>query len=76
MWSRRRIIKAGLIGATGLTGISAAVKILQAKIRQLPVVQFPDPVLRKSAKPIDIIDDSINQLADQMIATLKVRTLP
>jgi len=76
MWSRRQIIKTGLMGAAGLTGLLTVWIISQTKIRRLPVVQFPDPVLRRSAQPIDTIDDSISQLADRMITTLKVRALP
>jgi len=76
VWSRRGIIQAGLIGAAGLTSLLTAWIILQSKIRRLPVVQFPDPVLRQTAQPIDTIDDNIMHLAKQMIATLKVRALP
>ncbi len=65
-----------LVGATGITGILSAWLILQAKIRRLPVVLFPDPVLRRPAQSIDTIDDHIRQLVEQMIATLKVRALP
>jgi len=65
-----------LIGAAGLTGLLTAWIVLQAKIRRFPVARFPDPVLRRTAQPIDTIDDSIIQLADRMVATLKVRALP
>ena len=76
MWSRRRIIKAGLIGATSLSGILVAVKIMRDNIREFPVVKFPDPILQRSAALIEPIDDLTVQLADRMIATLKSRALP
>jgi peptide deformylase len=76
MWSRRGIIQAGLIGIAGLSGILATIKILQAKIHRHPVVEFPHPILRQPAQPIDTIDEGVIQLAQRMIATLKIRALP
>jgi len=65
-----------LIGAAGLSSLLTACIILQSKIRRLPVVHFPNPVLRQSAQPIDTIDDNIFQLSKRMLNTLKVRALP
>lgn len=36
----------------------------------LPILEFPDPRLRTVAKPVASVDDSIRQLADDMIETM------
>ena|SRR5690606_14932124 len=36
----------------------------------LPILEFPDPRLRKVAKPVTLVDDSIRRLADDMLETM------
>ncbi len=37
----------------------------------LPIRVFPDPILRRKARPIKRVDDSVRTLADDMIATMQ-----
>lgn len=37
---------------------------------QLEILHYPDPRLRTVAKPVDAVDDSIRQLADNMLETM------
>ncbi len=37
---------------------------------KLPILEFPDPRLRTKAKPIAVVDDSIRQLAQDMLETM------
>lgn len=36
----------------------------------LPILEFPDPRLRTKAKPVAVVDDSIRQLAKDMLETM------
>ena len=36
----------------------------------LPIVKAPDPVLKKKAAPVALVDDRIRQLLDDMLATM------
>lgn len=37
---------------------------------QLTILRFPDPRLRKVARPVDEVDDSVRRLADDMLETM------
>jgi peptide deformylase len=37
---------------------------------QLTILQFPDPRLRKVARPVETVDDSVRTLADDMLETM------
>jgi len=37
---------------------------------QLTILRFPDPRLRTVARPVDAVDDSIRELADDMLETM------
>ena len=37
---------------------------------QLAILQFPDPRLRKAARPVETVDDSVRRLADDMLETM------
>jgi peptide deformylase len=37
---------------------------------QLTILRFPDPRLRTVARPVDVVDDSIRELADDMLETM------
>ena len=36
----------------------------------LPILRYPDPRLHKVARPVEAVDDSLRQLADDMIETM------
>jgi peptide deformylase len=36
----------------------------------LPIVTIPDPVLRKTATPVERVDDELRRLAESMLATM------
>jgi peptide deformylase len=36
----------------------------------LPILKIPDPVLRKKAKPIELVDAELRRLMDDMLATM------
>jgi len=36
----------------------------------LPILKFPDPVLRQPAKKISVFDDSLQELVSNMIETM------
>ena len=50
--------------------MSRTKKNTQSAIRPLEVVKYGHPALRSKGRPIDSIDDSIMQLAEEMIATM------
>ena len=37
---------------------------------RLTILEFPDPRLRKTAAPVEVVDDAIRQLADDMLETM------
>ena len=37
---------------------------------KLKILEFPDPRLRKKAKPVELVDDSLRQLIDDMFETM------
>ena len=36
----------------------------------LPILEFPDPRLRTVAKPVEVVDESVQQLVDNMFETM------
>jgi peptide deformylase len=36
----------------------------------LPIIELPDPILRKVSAPIETVDDSVRKLADDMLETM------
>jgi len=41
----------------------------------LPIVQYPDPILHQVATPIDHIDDTIISLGEDIVTTLRYRSM-
>jgi peptide deformylase len=70
---KRQFIKAGLYGITGITGVLILVKFLHTKVMSLPVVKYPNPILRSVADPVNIINDKVISLAHKMIGILRTR---
>jgi len=36
----------------------------------LPIITIPDPILRKEAAPIELVDETLRRLVDDMLATM------
>jgi peptide deformylase len=70
---KRQFIKAGFYGIAGVISALMMLKFFQAKVMALPIVTYPNPMLRSVAKPIEILDDSVVSLADTMISILRTR---
>jgi len=37
---------------------------------QLAILEYPDPRLRKTAKPVQVVDDAVRQLVDDLLETM------
>ncbi len=37
---------------------------------KLAILEYPDPRLRKTAKPVQVVDDAVRQLADDLLETM------
>ena len=70
---KRQFIKAGFYGVAGITGILALLKFLHPKITNLPIVTYPDPILRRVASPVNRINDEVISQAHKMIGILRTR---
>lgn len=75
MWHRRQLIKAGIFGIAGISGILAPLKYFHAKATALPIVTYPNSALRSIASPVNVIDDNIQSLAQTMISILRTRSV-
>lgn len=71
--NKRQFIKAGLYGIAGIAGVSALLKFFHAKSAALPIVMYPNPILRRVSLPVEAIDDDVISLADDMIDILRTR---
>ena len=70
---RRQLMKAGLYGIAGITGVLTLLKFFHAKSTALPIVTYPNPILRRVSLPVKAIDDDVISLADKMIGILRTR---
>lgn len=52
--------------------MSSAEKIAAADLAALTVIHYPDPRLRESCTPIDVVDDAVRALADRMFEVMFV----
>ena len=68
-------LKFGLCAAIIAIGIFAFLGFYTNNNNILKILAYPDPVLRKVASPIDRIDDNIISLSNDIITTLRYRTL-
>ena len=41
-----------------------------AQMAILPILTIPDPILRKTAAPVERVDDELRRLMDDMLATM------
>jgi peptide deformylase len=72
---RRDLLKLGLFSAMSAAGGAAFLKIYKRSTGVGEIVEYPAPVLRQVARPVEVIDDSILALGRQMIATLRYQAL-
>ena len=56
-------------------GITAIAGFYKIKRNVLPILEYPEPVLRQIAEPITKIDDSISVLTNDIISTLRYFSL-
>ena len=75
MLTKRDFLKFGLWAAIIAIGIFAFLGFYTNNNNILKILAYPDPVLRKVASPIDRIDDNIISLSNDIITTLRYRTL-
>lgn len=73
MWSKRQFLKRGILGLITICGSFAILNHLLSKVRALPIVTYPDPILRRSSQPIDVFDDKLISLVDKMTTILRTR---
>jgi len=68
-------MKAGLYGTAGMTGVLALLTFFRVKSSALPIITYPDPILRSIASPVTVIDDNLKALTQKMINILRTRSL-
>jgi peptide deformylase len=72
---RRDLLKLGFFTVMAVTGGAAFLKIYKRSTGVRQIFEYPAPVLRQVAQPVEVIDDSILSLSRQMIATLRYQSL-
>ena len=75
MLTKRDILTFGLCAAIIAIGIFAFFGFYKNNNNILKILTYPDPALRQVASPIDRIDDNIISLSNDIITTLRYRTL-
>ena len=71
--NKRHFIKAGVYGFAGITGVLALLKFFHTKAMALPVVTYPNPILRGVSSPVASVDDEVISQTQKMIHILKTR---
>ena len=72
---RRDLLKLGLLTAMAGAGGAAFLRIYKRSTGVRKIVEYPAPVLRQVAQPVEVVDDSIFSLSRQMLATLRYESL-
>ena len=72
---RRDLLKLGLFTTLAAAGGAGFLKIYKHATGAREILEYPAPVLRRVAMPVDGIDDAIVSLSQQMIATLQYNSL-
>jgi len=72
---RRDLLIFGLQIAAIFMGLILFFGFYRAGNNILPIAQYPDPVLRQIASPIDHIDDTIISLGEDIVTTLRYRSM-
>ena len=72
---RRDLLKLGLITCLAAAGGTGFLKVYKQATGVGRILEYPAPVLRRAARPVEVIDDSIIALSQQMTATLRYNSL-
>ena len=72
---RRDLLKLGIISALATAGGAGALRLYKRTAGIGRIIEYPDPILRQAAAPVDAIDDYIAELSRQMINTLRYHSL-
>ena len=72
---RRDLLKFGLFTTLAAAGGAGFLKIYKHTTGAREILEYPDPVLRRFSRPVDVIDDAVVSLSRQMIATLRYNSL-
>ena len=75
MFNRRSFLIFGLHVAVVALGIGAYLGFYRKNNNVLKILEYPDPILREISNRIDHIDTHIISLSNDMIATLRYRTM-
>ena len=75
LFNKRSFLIVGLHIAVVAVGIGAYLGFYRKNNNVLRIVQHPDPILRQISNQIDHIDNHIISLSNDMIATLRYRTM-
>ena len=72
---RRDLLKFGVAGVLAAAGGAGVLQIYKHTIGVRKIFEYPDPILRKVSAPVNAVDDKIQALSRQMIATLRYFSL-
>jgi peptide deformylase len=75
LMKRRDLLKLGLFTTLTAAGSASLLKVYKHTSGAGEILQYPEPILRRVAAPVDVIDSSIVALSRQMIATLQYHSL-
>ena len=75
MLNKRNFLIVGLHIAVIAIGLGSYLGFYRKNNNVLRILQYPDPILREISNPIDHIDNHIISLSNDMIATLRYRTM-
>jgi peptide deformylase len=73
--NRKELLLGAIYSGVIFIGILAIAGFYKKTTNVLPILEHPDPFLRRVAEPITHIDASIISLTDDMIATLRYQAL-
>jgi peptide deformylase len=73
--NKKELLAACLFSALVVAGILAIAGYYRINNNVLRIVEHPHPVLRAVAEPVPSIDESVNVLVNDMVATLRYKSL-
>ncbi len=75
MHNKKEVLTGGLYAAVIGIAILAMVGIYKKNMTVLPILEYPEPVLRRISEPVASIDDQVVSLTNAIISTLRYRAL-
>lgn len=73
--NRRTLLKFGLYGTIAAAGGAGLLKIYKHAAGAADIIEYPDPILRATAAPVEQIDAEIISLSEKLIATVQYYSL-